>query len=348
MNLKPSLYGFDLEEIKRLTVRENIPAYRGDQILEWLYKKHAASFDEARNLPTALRSRLAETYLFSSLTLTEAVPSANRQSTKFLFRTQESDILESVLISQQGRETVCVSTQLGCKIGCVFCASGKGKFGRNLSAGEIVEQVALIEKSLGKRVTNIVFMGMGEPLDNFEATMKALKILQEPWGFGIGARRITVSTSGITPRILEFVKRSEGRVRLSISLHSSQENKRTELVPINKRYSLHELNEALKKIHADLKREITFEYTVIAGVNDSKQEAEGVAKMAKPLNAKVNLIPYNPIREMEFKTPSGEVVDKFRDILKSHGIRVTVRQTAGRDINAACGQLRLDRQAAAQ
>lgn len=344
MDLRPALYGLDLEETKKLAAEEKIPAYRADQILEWLYKKHAASFEEANNLPAALRGRLAARYDFSALALAEAVPSANRQSTKFIFRTPDQNLLESVLISQQGRETVCVSTQLGCKIGCIFCASGKGKFGRNLTAGEIVEQVAAIEKMIGRRVTNVVFMGMGEPLDNFEATMKALKILQAPWGFAIGARRITVSTSGITPKILEFVKRSEGRVRLSISLHSSREEKRTELVPINKRYSLAGLAGALKKIHHDLKREITFEYTVIDGVNDSRQEAEGVAKIAKPLNAKVNLIPYNPIREMDFKTPSGQTVDQFRDILQARGLRVTVRQTAGRDINAACGQLRLDRQ----
>ncbi|MBI3314117.1 MAG: 23S rRNA (adenine(2503)-C(2))-methyltransferase RlmN [Candidatus Omnitrophica bacterium] len=344
MDLKPALYGLDRDEIKKLAEDQKVPAYRADQILEWLYKKHAASFDEAKNLPAALRASLAERYLFSALTLAEAVPSAHRQSTKFLFRTQDGQLLESVLISQQGRETVCVSTQLGCKIGCVFCASGKGKFGRNLTAGEIVEQVAHIEKTISRRVTNVVFMGMGEPLDNFEATMKALQILQAPWGLGIGARRITVSTSGITPKILEFVQRSEGRVRLSVSLHSSDETRRTELVPINKRYSLAELARTLKKIHHDLKREITFEYTVIDGVNDSKEEAYGVARIAKPLDAKVNLIPYNPIREMDFKTPAGENMEKFRDILRRQGIRVTVRQTAGRDINAACGQLRLDRE----
>ncbi len=182
-------------------------------------------------------------------------------------------------------------------------------------------------------------MGMGEPLDNFEATMKALKILQAEWGFGIGARRITVSTSGITPKILEFVTRSEGRVRLSVSLHSSNEKKRTELVPINKKYSLEALKRTLYQIHKKLKREITFEYTLMAGVNDSRQEAEGVARLAAPLSAKVNLIPYNPIREADFKTPSPEAVQKFAETLQKRGIRVTVRQTAGRDINAACGQL---------
>jgi len=341
---RPTLYGLDLEEIKALAQEEGVPSYRVDQILTWLYQKHIASLDEAKNLPADLRKRLAAKFELAGLRVEEFRDSSGHESNKCLFRTRDGHLLESVLISQQGRQTVCVSTQLGCKIGCVFCASGKGKFGRNLTAGEIVEQVVWIEKKIAKRVTNVVFMGMGEPLDNFEATMKALKIFQAPWGFGIGARRITVSTSGIAPKIAEFVKRSEGRVRLSVSLHSSDDSKRTELVPINKRYNLRELNETLKKIHRDLKREITFEYTVIANVNDSKEEAEGVAKMARPLQAKVNLIPYNPIREMDFKTPAKEAVEQFRDILLKRGVRVTVRQTAGRDIDAACGQLRLDRE----
>ena len=342
--MKPALYGLDPEEMQQLIKSEGFPAYRAAQIIEWLYKKNIHSYEEAKNLPADLRQKLSEKYDVGALTFFEAHGSGNAESQKYLFKTQDGRLLESVLISQSGRRTVCVSTQLGCKIGCTFCASGKGKFGRNLSAGEIVEQVALIEKKLGERVSNIVFMGMGEPLDNFEPTMKALKILQAPWGFALGARRITVSTSGITPKIIEFVKRSEGRVRLSISLHSSQEKKRTELVPINKKYTLKELVETLNKVHRDLKREITFEYTMIAGVNDSKEEAEGVARIAKPLQAKVNLIPYNPIREMEFKTPTQEAVNRFAGILEQRGIRVTVRQTAGRDINAACGQLRLDRE----
>ena len=371
MTISPTLYGLDLEEIKRLVAEEKAPSYRAGQIVSWLYQKHIALLDEAKNLPSDFRKRISQKFALASLRFAEEQDSAGRESNKFLFETPDGHLLESVLISQRGRQTVCVSTQLGCKIGCVFCASGKGQFGRNLTAGEIVEQVVWIARSLrggpkGRRnnlgseiasasfgmpprndacrVTNVVFMGMGEPLDNFEATMKALKILQAPWGFGIGARRITVSTSGITPKIIEFVKRSEGRVRLSVSLHSSQEVKRTELVPINKRYSLGELEATLRKIHRDLKREITFEYTVIDGVNDSKEEAEGVAKIARPLKAKVNLIPYNPIREMNFKTPAPEKVKQFKEILEKRGVHVTIRQTAGRDIDAACGQLRLDRE----
>ena len=188
-------------------------------------------------------------------------------------------------------------------------------------------------------------MGMGEPLDNYEATMRAIEILTSGWGFGFGGRRVTVSTSGITPMIERFVHDSRGRVRLSISLHSSDQETRSKLVPINKKYHLNELIQSLDKIHRQLKREITFEYTLIDAVNDSAQEARGVGKLAARLNAKVNLIPYNPIREMDYRTPAPEKVESFRKLLEEKGIQVTVRQTAGRDIDAACGQLRLDREA---
>ena len=339
-----TLYGLELSELEGWLKTGGYPAYRAKQILSWIYEKHIHAFEEARNLPGNLIDQLKREFNLCSLELEKDVKSENQESRKFLFRTPDGRYLESVLIVQRDRRTICVSTQLGCKVGCVFCASGKGKFGRNLTAGEIVEQVAWIERAIGCRTTNVVFMGMGEPLDNFEATLKALKIFQAPWGFGLGARRITVSTSGITPKILDFVKRNEGRVRLSVSLHSSDDRKRTELVPINKRYPLKDLEATLRKVHRVLKREITFEYTLLAGVNDSMTEALGVARMAKPLKAKVNLIPYNPIRDADFKRPAEKDIEKFRATLERHGVRVMVRQTAGRDIDAACGQLRLDRE----
>lgn len=339
VDLKPSLYGLEKKEIEEIIKAKGLPAYRAAQVFDWIYQKNILAFSELKNLPPAMVAEIQKEYDLKTLELMEVSNSVDRESTKFLFKTRDSQLIESVLIEQSGRRTVCVSTQVGCKIGCAFCASGKGKFGRNLEPGEIIEQVAQIQRNNQKKVTNIVYMGMGEPLDNFDATMKSLKLLQDPEAFGIGARRITVSTSGITPRVVEFVKRSEGRVRLSISLHSSNDETRTKLVPINKKYHLRELLTALNAIHEDLTREITFEYTLIAGVNDDAGEAEGVAKIAKPLQAKVNLIPYNPIEESDYKTPSKETIDKFAAILEKRGIRVIVRQTAGRDINAACGQL---------
>ena len=208
----------------------------------------------------------------------------------------------------------------------------------------MVEQISVISRDQGKSMSNVVFLGMGEPLDNYDATMRALEILTADWGFKLGGRRITVSTSGLIPQMEQFVQDSRGRVRLSVSLHSSDQDARSKLVPINKKYPLKELEETLKQIHRKLKRDITFEYTLLDGVNDSKEEAEGVARIAKPLQAKVNLIPYNPIQEEDFKTPSQEKIEAFRDVLEARGIRVIVRQTAGQDIDAACGQLRLSRE----
>jgi 23S rRNA (adenine2503-C2)-methyltransferase len=345
-----TLYGLTPEEMEAVIVSNGLPKYRASQLLGWIYQKNVLAWDEIRNLPKEDLQKLSGKVRLTALELVEEKKSEEGGSTKFLFKTADGHFLESVLISREddgdgsrGRQTVCVSTQLGCKAQCVFCASGQGKFTRNLAAGEIVEQVARIARLTGKKITNVVFMGMGEPLDNFDATLKAVHILIEPWGFGFGARRVTVSTAGITPKILEFVKAVDGRVRLSVSLHSSIDEVRSHLVPINRRYPLKDLMSALRRIHRDLKREITFEYTLIAGINDSAEEAEGISMLAKPLKAKINVIPYNPIAEFPEKAPTPEAAERFCRELENRGLHVTLRRTAGREINAACGQLRLDR-----
>jgi 23S rRNA (adenine2503-C2)-methyltransferase len=345
-----TLYGSTPEEIETIVVSSGLSKYRAAQILDWIYQKSVLTWDEMRNIPQDARARLAQMVSLTALETPEEEKAAAGSSVKFLFKTTDGHFLESVLISQKeeaedpgGRQTVCVSTQLGCKVKCSFCASGQGKFLRNLTAGEIVEQVARIARITGKKITNVVFMGMGEPLDNFEETLKAVRILIEPRGFAFGARRVTVSTSGIIPKILEFVKAVDGRVRLSVSLHSSIDEVRSSLVPINRRYPLKELVSALRKINQDLKRDITFEYTLIAGVNDSEEEAEGVAILAKPLRAKINVIPYNPIAEFPRQAPTPEATEKFCAHLEKRGLHVTLRKTAGGEIDAACGQLRLDR-----
>ena len=345
-----TLYGATPEEIEALVVSSGLPKYRAAQILDWVYQKNVLAWDEIRNLPKEALQKLSAEISLTTLESVEEKKAVAGGSTKFLFKTSDGHLLESVLIPQRdkdpeagGRQTVCVSTQLGCKVGCAFCASGQGKFIRNLTAGEIIEQVARIARMTGKKITNVVFMGMGEPLDNFDATLRAVHILIEPWGFAFGARRVTVSTSGLTPKILEFVKAVDGRVRLSVSLHSSIDDVRSSLVPINRRYPLKELVSALRKIDRDLKREVTFEYTLIPGVNDSEEEAEGVSIIARPLRAKINVIPYNPIAEFPYKAPSLEACERFCDQLERRGLHVMLRRTEGRDIDAACGQLRLDR-----
>ena len=337
-----TLYGLTKQELETLVSSEGFPIFRAAQILDWLYKKNAFAWDEFKNLPREMLEKLSAELSVTALELTEEKPVSGGGLVKYLFQTTDGHLLEGVLISQRDRETVCVSTQLGCKIGCVFCASGKGGFVRNLTAGEIVEQVAHIGRKSEKKITNVVFMGMGEPLDNLEEVLKAIRILNEPWGFGIGARRITVSTSGIAPKILEFVEKADGRIRLSISLHSSINAVRNELVPINKKYDLKEITKTLRKVKDELSREITFEYTLIEGVNDSEEEADGVAKIAKPLSAKINVISYNPIREYKGKKSSPEAARRFCELLEKKGVKTMLRKSAGEEVDAACGQLRLD------
>jgi 23S rRNA (adenine2503-C2)-methyltransferase len=339
-----SLYGLTPPEIESLVVAAGFPKFRASQILDWLYKKNILSWDEMKNLPKEVRNVLASKYSLTVLERVEAGEARGEGMDKYLFRSPDGHFLESVLISsRRERETVCVSTQLGCPVKCAFCASGKGDFIRNLAAGEIIEQIVQISAKSGRRITNVVFMGMGEPLENFDEVMKALDILTAQWGFEMGGRKITLSTCGVTDRIYEFVRRTEGRIRLSVSLHSPEDESRSRLVPYNRKYPLRELLAELEKVHRALKRDITFEYTLIEGVNDSVEDAKKVAQLARPLRAKINLIPYNPIREIVWKTPPEKQMDLFRETLEKAGVRSTFRKTAGREVDGACGQLRLDR-----
>jgi len=341
--MKQSVCGLSLQELQKKIEEVQLPKFRAGQLMNWVYEKCAARWDEITNLSEADKTKIAGHLNLNPLEPAEEYALEGKESVKILFKTEDGYLLESVLISQSDRDTVCVSTQLGCKIGCTFCASGKGKFVRNLTAGEILAQILWIQKLIGKKITNVVYMGMGEPLDNFDETMKSLDLLTAAEGLHLGARRITVSTSGVVPEILEFVERADGRIRLSISLHATTDKLRSELVPVNKKYGIQELIETLSEVNQRLKRSITFEYTLISGVNDSDEEAARLAKISNRLLAKVNLIPYNPIREMDYRSPSEESIVRFRKTLERAGVRVTLRQTAGREIDAACGQLRLDR-----
>ena len=338
-----SLYGLTEQEIKELVTKLKAPVYRANQLLDWLYKKNCIEKYQISNLPKEFSTQLFEERNLTSLVLEKEISeeSEGGGTKKFLFRTEDGYLLESVLIIQDKRRTVCISTQLGCKIKCPFCASGKGEFHRNLRAGEIIEQIAWIGNKKKETVTNVVFMGMGEPLDNLEEVLKAINILTAEWGFGMAGRRITVSTAGIVPKIAEFVKRTKGQIRLSVSLHSAKDDVRDKLVPINKSYPLRELKKTLSLIKQNLKKEITFEYALIKEINDSKEDAEKVLKLAKSLKAKINLIPCNPIDEKRYEAPESKKINEFKETLERGGLLVTLRKTTGGKVNAACGQLRL-------
>ncbi len=345
-NAPDSLLDLTLEELVTKLQERAIPVYRAKQIMEWVYKKRITLWEEMLTLPKALRQELSVLY---PMRLPEVVTiSGSRDTTqKLLLRLADGELIETVLIpaspalygEESDRRTICVSTQVGCAYGCKFCASGLDGFKRNLHVGEIISQVLLVEKELGHRINNLVFMGMGEPLANFENLNKAITILNAPWGVGLGARKITVSTSGLAPRIREFAERPE-QIRLAISLHGASDEVRSQIMPINKRYPVAELMEACAYYAAKKKQLITFEYILIAGINDHLEQARLLAQQTRRLRAKVNLIPYNKVEGLPWERPSEEAQRVFLNELRQQGIPATIRREKGHDIDAACGQLR--------
>jgi 23S rRNA (adenine2503-C2)-methyltransferase len=344
------------------------PVYRVTQVLEWLYVRRATSWDAMTNLPKKLRAQMAENYSLQSLELVRK-QGARDITQKFLWKLADGAFIESVLIpaspalygEASDRHTLCVSTQVGCAYGCKFCASGLDGWKRNLAPDEIVEQVlgterwneeqskvesqksgrASADPALDTRlINNLVIMGMGEPLSNYENLLKALRILNAPWGGGIGARKITISTSGLVPQIRRLADEPE-QFRLAISLHGATDEVRQRIMPVNRKYPLKELTAALEYYQAQKDRMITFEYILIAGVNDALEQTRPLGTLARHLRAKVNLIPYNKVEGLPWQRPSEEVCEDFLDALEKQKVPATLRREKGGDIDAACGQLRL-------
>jgi 23S rRNA (adenine2503-C2)-methyltransferase len=336
-----------LEELEEKLLLLEQPAYRAGQVLQWLYKKRAKSFEEMTNLPAVLRGHLSAEFSFDDLRVVRSQGSKDT-TRKFLFRLSDGSLIESVLIpaspalygEASDRRTACISTQVGCAYGCKFCASGLDGFSRNLHAGEIVDQVLRIEEIAGERINNIVFMGMGEPLANFDNLMRAIGIINAPWGVGLGARHITVSTSGLAPRIRELADQPL-QIRLAISLHGATDEVREQIMPVNRKYDLATLLEACDYYTQRKKQRLTFEYILIDRVNDSREQAVALTAHAKRLGAKVNLIPYNKVEGLPWERPSEPQQDAFLEILRHAGVAATIRREKGHDIDAACGQLRL-------
>jgi 23S rRNA (adenine2503-C2)-methyltransferase len=323
------------------------PSYRAGQIIGWLYYKRARAFEEMTDLPKSLRARLAERFSIGNIDIIRVLGSRDT-TRKFLFRLCDGNLIESVLIpaspalygGKSDRRTVCVSTQVGCAFACKFCASGLEGFSRNLRASEIVDQIIALERASGEKIDNLVFMGMGEPLANFDNVSRAIRVINAPWGLGIGARHITVSTSGLAPQIKKLAE-DPLQIRLAVSLHAATDAVRNQIMPINRRYNIETLLSACDYYAARKKRRLTFEYILIADVNDSDDQAHFLAVHAKRLSVKVNLIPYNTVEDLSWSRPSRRRQEKFLSILRAHGIPATLRREKGSDIDAACGQLRL-------
>jgi 23S rRNA (adenine2503-C2)-methyltransferase len=318
------------------------PSFRARQIAEWKYRKLAAGYADMRNLPLALREELARRLPFSTLEPVQEIGSADAQTTKLLFRLEDGQLIESVLMRHLDRGTVCVSSQAGCKMRCSFCATGHGGWRRNLTSDEIVDQVLHFGRLLKREhrhVTNVVFMGMGEPLDNYDAVLDAVRLLNAPGGMGLGARNITVSTCGLVPEIRRLAGEPV-QVNLAVSLAATTDDRRGELIPVNRRWPIRELLAACDEYARATHRRVSFEYVLIAGVNDSLDEADRLAGLLRGRLAHVNLIPLNPVEGDAYKRPEEPAIRRFEAVLQAARVPVSVRYSKGVDIVAGCGQLR--------
>lgn len=336
--LKNNIKNYNLEELQKIVEDYGEKKYRAEQIFNWIYKENVTSFDDMVNLPLALREKLKQDYdlhIFKIITKQESKDGTK----KYLFDVLDGNAIESVLMEYKHGYTICVSSQIGCKMGCKFCASTGVKFARSLEAGEIVEQLQAVERDTGIKISNVVFMGIGEPLDNFDNVLKAVSLINNQKGINIGARHISISTSGIVPKIYELADK-DLQCTLSISLHSASNEKRSEMMPVNNAYNIQELIKACKYYIKKTNRRISFEYALAKENNDNLDDAKELVKLLRGMLCHVNLIPINKIDNGKFSKSTNENIMKFRDYLNDHGITATIRRELGSDIDAACGQLR--------
>ena len=333
-----SIKDFNLDELKEEISSLGEKPFRAEQIFKWLFQDEVKSFDEMSNLSLELREKLKENYDITNFEIIKKLVSKDGTK-KYLFGLSDGNAIESVLMEYHHGKTVCVSSQVGCKMGCKFCASTGIPFMRSLTSGEIVEQIIAIEQEENCKISNIVFMGIGEPMDNYDNVINAIKILNNPKGLNIGARHISVSTSGVVPMIYKFAE-DEPQCTLSISLHSANNETRSSMMPVNNAYPIEELIKACKFYIEKTNKRISFEYALAKDNNDNLKDAEELVKLLKGMLCHVNLIPINNIESGKYTKSSLENIMKFRDYLNDHGIVATIRRELGSDINAACGQLR--------
>ena len=329
---------YNLDELQDELLSMGEKKYRAEQIFKWIYVDKVKEFDEMTNLSIDLREKLKQTYTMCNFNIIKKQESSDGTK-KYLFDVLDGNAIETVLMQYHHGKTICVSSQIGCKMGCKFCASTGIKFVRSLTSGEIVEQILAVEQDIGEKISNIVFMGIGEPFDNYDNVMKAIKIINNQKGLNIGARHISISTSGLVPMIYKFAD-EELQCTLSISLHATNDEKRSSMMPINNRYNIKELMEACKYYIEKTNKRISFEYALAKDNNDNLDDAKELVKLLKGMLCHVNLIPINKIENGAFSKSSNENIIKFRDYLNEKGIIATIRRELGSDIDAACGQLR--------
>ncbi len=337
--VKPNIKDLSFNDFEAYLLERKQPAYRARQVWQWLYQKHAISFAEMTNVSGVFREQLAADFSISRLAVERRADSADG-TIKFLFRLADDRSIESVLIPETNRLTLCISTQVGCAFGCAFCATALLGLKRNLRASEIIDQILEASRTLteDRRITNIVLMGMGEPLANYAQTVEALRVMTDnSWGIGISPRRITLSTVGLVPQIRKLM--DETNVSLAISLHAASDELRSQLMPVNRKYSLRQLMDCCRALPIPRRKRITFEYVLLRGVNDSAADAHSLVELLRGVRCKINLIPFNPHQGSHYQRPETESVEDFQQILSSNGLQVNVRRPRGDDIAAACGQL---------
>ena len=332
-----NIYNLTLEELCEYFVSIGEKKFKGNQVFDWLYRKKVDSFDDMTNLKKELIEVLKENFTINTVSITKV--EKDTDVNKYLFRLQDDEKVEAVLMDHLYGNSLCISTQVGCNMGCKFCESGRLKKIRNLETHEMIEQVLLVEKECGKRISHIVVMGIGEPFDNYDNLIKFIEIVNHPMGLALGSRHITVSTSGLVPKIKEFTKLPY-QVNLAISLHAPNNEIRDSIMPVNKAYPIEVLMNALKDYIKETNRRVTFEYILLDGVNDKEENALELIELVKGMNCYINLIPYNETNNISYKRSKKETISKFYDILKKGKINVTVRREYGSNISAACGQLR--------
>lgn len=327
------------EELKELMSRLEDKAFRGDQIFSWLHKKRVESYEQMTNLSKKLRQRLEEDYPLTRLQMIDMQESKIDGTRKYLFALEDGNVIESVWMQYHHGNSVCISSQVGCRMGCRFCASTIGGRIRSLRASEMLEQIYEMQRLTGQRVSNVVVMGTGEPLDNYDQLIRFLRLVSSPAGLEISQRNITVSTCGLVPEMYRLAE--EGlSLTLALSLHAPNDEKRKKLMPIANQYSIREVLDACRNYFNKTGRRITFEYALVGGENDSEQDAKELARLLKGLNCHVNLIPVNPIKERNFRRGNKKEIVNFQNKLENYGINVTIRREMGTDIDGACGQLR--------
>lgn len=327
------------DELKIDMVRQGEKSFRAAQLYEWMHKKLARGFEEMTNLPASLREKLRETYEYTALGAVRVQESAVDGTRKYLFELADGNLVESVWMRYKHGNSVCISSQAGCRMGCAFCASALDGLARNLTPSEMLDQIYSITLLTGERVSNVVVMGTGEPLDNYDNLLRFIRLLTEENGLHISQRSVTVSTCGLVPEM----KRLAGeklQITLALSLHAATDAKRRKLMPIANKYSVRELMEACRYYFETTGRRVTFEYSLVGGVNDTMEDAGELIRLLKPMNGHVNLIPVNPIKERDYVQSGQKAIQEFKNLLEKNGINVTIRREMGRDIDGACGQLR--------